>query len=143
MKRIASFGIVFVGALFLSGCSGQLSSESFETQPAKNPQSKVETQTQLIDTVSSTINEKTRGAWNKKVDITTIDYSQKIAEGKYGVSSNGGFPSEESWIAWQINGKWNVAVSLDGFVCDDLKTMPKITENLSKEINQLITNCKG
>ena len=47
MKRIASFGIVFAGVLFLSGCSGQSSSESLETQPVKNPQPKVETPVQV------------------------------------------------------------------------------------------------
>ncbi|EKE19789.1 MAG: hypothetical protein ACD_8C00105G0002 [uncultured bacterium] len=90
---------------------------------------------ELRDAVFAAVDVKMKGVWDKRVDITAIDSAQKIAKGKWWTKD------EWDWIAWQINGKWDVAVSADGFLCNDLKTIPKNSETFFQEVGQLISNC--
>jgi hypothetical protein len=57
--------------------------------------------------------------WDKKVDVTTIDVSQKAAKGKWWAKD------AWDWIAWQQDdGSWKVLVSFDGFNCKELNSVP-------------------
>lgn len=57
--------------------------------------------------------------WDKKVDITSIDVSQKAAKGKWWAKD------AWNWIAWkQDNGKWRVLLDTDGYNCKELEGVP-------------------
>lgn len=57
--------------------------------------------------------------WDKKVDITSVDVSQKAAKGRWWQHDAWG------WIAWQQeNGNWKVLLSFDGFNCHELDGIP-------------------
>lgn len=58
-------------------------------------------------------------AWDRKVDIASVDASQKAAKGKWWAKD------AWDWIAWQQDdGGWKVFLSFDGFNCKDLDSIP-------------------
>ena len=60
-----------------------------------------------------------KGTWDKKIEIATIDRSKKAAKGYWWAHDRW------DWIAWQTNdGEWKVAVSLDGFDCEEVDGIP-------------------
>lgn len=63
---------------------------------------------------------RTKGAWEKKVEISKVHHSKKAAKGSWWTTDRWG------WIAWENNdGKWRVLVSADGFFCEELDEIPK------------------
>lgn len=76
-------------------------------------------QTSLKDIVSSMVDKKTNGLWDKKVEITSINATQKAVIGKWWAKD------AWDWIAWQkTDGNWSILISMDGFICKDLDNMP-------------------
>ena len=73
----------------------------------------------LEDIVFTAVNQKTKGQWDKKIDVRRIDESQNAVEGGWWAKDRW------DWIAWrQTGGNWNVLVSLDGFDCKELESLP-------------------
>lgn len=69
--------------------------------------------------VFKTIDAKTEGEWDKKVTVEGIESSKKAAQGKWYAND------AWTWIAWQgTDAEWKVLVSLDGFDCNELNTVP-------------------
>ncbi len=69
--------------------------------------------------VFNAVNTKTKGVWNKRLEVTRVDQSGKAVEGKWVAKDYW------DWIAWQdVSGTWKVLVSLDGFDCGELKNIP-------------------
>lgn len=67
--------------------------------------------------------------WDKKVEITTVDVSQKAAKGKWWAKD------AWDWIAWQQDdGSWKVLVSFDGFGCKDLDNIPSQYATFFKDV---------
>lgn len=76
-------------------------------------------QQELEAVVFTTVNQKTNGLWDKKFDIQQTDNSQNAVEGGWF------FKDRWDWIAWrQTGGKWSVLVSMDGFDCKELDSVP-------------------
>jgi hypothetical protein len=73
----------------------------------------------LSNAVYIAVEEKTKGKWDKKIDISAFDGTKKAAKGKWWAKD------AWDWIAWlQDSGEWKVLISADGFICQDLKNVP-------------------
>ncbi|MES2966670.1 MAG: hypothetical protein V4668_02700 [Patescibacteria group bacterium] len=69
--------------------------------------------------VYKTIDAKTDGLWDKTLTLTAIEVSQNAAYGTW--IANDAW----SWIAWKgTDQQWETLVSLDGFDCEALQTVP-------------------
>lgn len=72
----------------------------------------------LQSAVFTAVDAKTKGTWDKKLTVDRVDQSRQAASGKWLAKDSW------DWIAWQQNGSWQVLVSLDGFDCKELATIP-------------------
>jgi hypothetical protein len=83
-----------------------------------------------LETVAyDAVNTRTKGVWDKKVEIGTIHESQKAVKGSWWAKD------KWDWIAWQKDdGKWTVLVSMDGFNCKELDTVPSQYADFFKDI---------
>ncbi|MEI7426090.1 MAG: hypothetical protein WCK16_04180 [Candidatus Moraniibacteriota bacterium] len=75
------------------------------------------------------VNIKTKGIWDKKLEIGIIHESQKAAKGFWWAKDRW------DWIAWQKDdGNWAVLVSVDGFNCKELDGVPNQYVNFFKDV---------
>jgi len=80
---------------------------------------KVFDKTALESAVFSAVDVATKNIWDKKIEVSAVDPSQKAAKGAWWAKD------QWSWIAWQKeDGSWNVEVDRDGFDCSGLKNIP-------------------
>lgn len=69
--------------------------------------------------------------WDRKVDVTNIDLSQKAAKGVWFMKD------AWDWIAWeQDENTWKVLLSFDGFDCKELDNIPSQYFSFFKDIIQ-------
>lgn len=91
--------------------------EQQETAPKIDLTSK--DQQELQSMVFAAVDAKTAGEWDKKIEIAEIDQSKSAVKGKW-ISTD-----YWDWLAWhEDGGQWKVLVSLDGFDCQELETVP-------------------
>ncbi len=85
---------------------------------------------QVLESIAfAAIDQKTKGQWDKKIDIRRVDISQNAVEGGWWAKDRW------HWIAWrQSGGSWNVLVSLDGFDCKELEGLPAQYESFFHEL---------
>lgn len=150
MKKTIALSVLSLGVLFLAGCGQQQASQTKPTtstpvaqqsaanQQTNNTQAPAKVNPALDKKVLETaaydaVNTKTKGAWDKRVEIGAIHESQKAAKGSWWAKD------KWDWIVWQKDdGKWNVLVSTDGFNCKELDTVPSQYADFFKDItNQL------
>lgn len=75
------------------------------------------------------VNQKTKGEWDRELEIRSVDQSQNAVEGKWVAKD------KWDWIAWrEVGGKWNVLVSLDGFDCKELESIPSQYNNFFRDL---------
>jgi len=114
--------------------AAQPSAQTTQPQQTTPVASNSDWKTSLKNTVSAIVNEKTKGVWDKRVEITSVDVSQKAVKGKWWASD------AWDWIAWQgDDGKWNVLVSQDGFVCAELSNIPRQYNTFFHDAIYLVT----
>lgn len=84
----------------------------------------------LETAVFAAVNEKTKGVWDKKVDMSVpSEYSQEVAKGKWWAKD------AWDWIAWlQSDGTWKVLISFDGFDCKALESVPAKFDDYLKNV---------
>jgi len=69
--------------------------------------------------VSNKVDQETKGVWDKNLDIHAVDKSKKAVAGTWQAKD------WWDWFAWQgAEDKWNVIVSLDGWDCTELDSIP-------------------
>ena len=135
-----------LGVLFLAGCGQQqvvqtqpkasvlVAQQSEDNQQVKNTPAIAETEPVLnkkaLETAAyDAVSTRTKGVWDKKVEIGTIHESQKAAKGFWWAKD------KWDWIAWQEDdGKWTVLVSPDGFDCKELDTVPSQYIDFFKDV---------
>jgi len=146
MKKTISLSVLAFGIFFLAGCGQQQTSQTKSTtsapaaqqtavnEQANNTQAPVEAKPALdkkaLEAAAyDAVNTKTKGVWDKKVEISTINESQKAVKGSWWAKD------KWDWIAWQKDdGKWNVLVSMDGFNCKELDTVPSQYADFFKDV---------
>lgn len=76
-------------------------------------------QQELESIAFEAVDQKTKGQWDRKIEIRRVDESQNAVAGGWWAKDLW------DWIAWrQTGGTWNVLVSLDGFDCKELDGIP-------------------
>jgi hypothetical protein len=85
---------------------------------------------QTLESIAfAAVDQKTKGQWDKKIDIRRVDSSQNAVEGGWWAKDRW------HWIAWrQSGGNWNVLASLDGFDCKELESLPAQYESFFREL---------
>ncbi|MFA6511948.1 MAG: hypothetical protein WCV86_02395 [Patescibacteria group bacterium] len=75
---------------------------------------------QALESVAfAVVDQKTSGQWDKRIDVGRVDASQNAVVGYWWARDRW------QWIAWrQAGGDWNILVSLDGFDCTELESLP-------------------
>lgn len=89
----------------------------------------MKTEKMLSYAVYKAVDTKTNGVWDKKVDIDQFDATKKAAKGSWWAHDRW------QWIAWQNDDKtWTVLVSMDGFPCPDLDTIPSTYQDFFQDV---------
>jgi len=105
MKKILAVTFLFFGLFVFSGC---------------NTQQGVDTKA-LESSVFTAVDQVTKGVWDKELSVESFDASLKAAKGTWKASD------VWQWLAWQnTDATWQVLVSLDGFDCAELETIPDV-----------------
>lgn len=109
MRKNASLSALLVLGIFLSGCALQSGPDDVEPGDQQN----------LQTAVFASVDAATGGEWDKEVLMDETHASERAAKGKWVATDHW------DWIAWKtIDASWNVLVSLDGFDCTVLETVP-------------------
>ncbi len=131
MKKTFVAGFILV-QIILSGCqsenlntvknqdSGTLENTiTGETTQPTNSLSKEE-EAEIIKLAFLAVEEQTKGIWEKKVALGSIDSSLTAVKGYWWTSDMW------DWIGWKDEkGHWKILVSSDGFDCKEGKNIPK------------------
>jgi len=65
------------------------------------------------------VDAKTKGIWDRKVDIDQFDVSHKAVKGSWWAHD------KWNWIGWKnTDDRWTVLISMDGFSCTELDGVP-------------------
>lgn len=74
----------------------------------------------LLALVFHAVEQKTRGFWDKKIDISKVHTSWNAAIGKWWTEE-----THWSWIAWKnTDNVWKVLLDNDGYSCKELENIP-------------------
>ncbi len=153
-KKIIAASVLLLGVAILTGCDQKKTSQNIpavptsETQQAtqaevnQQPNASVQTNGDIKKEIESvaydSVNIKTKGVWDKKIEIGAVDESQKAVKGYWWAKD------KWDWIAWQKDdGKWTVLVSLDGFNCKELNSVPSQYNDFFKDVTYMFgkKNC--
>ena len=96
------------------------------------------TDQQKLESIAfAAVDQKTKGQWDKKVDIRRVDDSKNAVEGGWWAKDRW------HWIAWrQTGGSWSVLVSLDGFDCKELEALPTQYEGFFHDLLYMLSGEK-
>lgn len=84
---------------------------------------------ELEAAVFAAVDGKTKGKWDKEIEILSVNDLQDAAEGLWWKEY------DQQWIAWKKSDeKWNVLVSVDLFSCNDLKALPAQHEDFFYDV---------